>query len=241
MGQAIKDIMYLIMPSTLKKRAGKLRTIGTNGRLKKRGTLAASPNHSQIGKRGKERDLTDQEWTMLKHYASMEVPNLYQSYKLAGFSGVGTNGMQEAIEVFAMPAFQAGLEVELNERRQLMRVEINSVIRNLLNMANANMDDYAEWRGGAVVLKDSSELTRDQKYAIVEVKDTAQGVQIKLDSRQRALEMLATHLGFLVPDPSKAKDASETAKLIKEEADKLFCSVPTEPPPTPTPSNQGDD
>ena len=178
---------------------------------------------------------------MLKHYASMEVPNLYQSYKLAGFSGVGTNGMQEAIEVFAMPAFQAGLEVELNERRQLMRVEINSVIRNLVNMANANMDDYAEWRNGTVVLKDSSELTRDQKYAIVEVKDTAQGVQIKLDSRQRALEMLATHLGFLVPDASKTKDVHETAKLIKEEADKLFGSVPTEPPPTPTPSNQGDD
>lgn len=227
------------MPSTLKKRAGKLKQ--TNGRLKKRGTLLASPSHSQTHKTPVDRELTDQEWTMLKHYASMEVPNLYRAYKLAGFSGVGTGGMQHAIEIFAMPAFQAGLEVELNERRQLMRVEINSVIRNLLNMANANMDDYAEWRGGAVVLKDSSQLTRDQKYAIVEVKDTAQGVQIKLDSRQRALEMLATHLGFLVPDASKTKDVHETAKLIKEEADKLFGSVPTEPPPTPTQSNQGDD
>lgn len=207
------------------------------------GTILANPDRKITGtsqsNQDPDRPLSDQEWTMLKHYASMESPSLYQAYKLAGYTGIGQSGMVAASIIFSTPAFQKQLELEVNARKQLMRVEINSVIRNLILLANANMDDYATWKGGRVILKDSTALTRDQKYAIVEVKDTAQGVQIKLDSRQNALTMLATHLGFLVPDPSKTKDVRETAQQIKEEADKLFNSVPTEPPTTPSPSSEG--
>jgi Terminase small subunit len=188
-----------------------------------------------------DRPLTDQNWVMLRAYMGMENPDVYQAYKMAGYAGVDQSGITSAWEIFNSPNFQKALESEVEARKQFLKVDMYSVIRNLTIMANANMDDFAEWSESGVTLKDSANLTRDQKYAIVEVKQTAQGVQIKLDSRQRATEMLATHLGFLIPDPSKGKDTRESAQKIKEAADELFNSVPTEPPkpeepPTATPS-----
>lgn len=189
--------------------------------------------------------LTDQNWVMLRAYMAMENPDVYQAYKMAGYAGVNQSGITSAWEIFNSPNFQKALESEVEARKQFLKVDMYSVIRNLTIMANANMDDFAEWSKTGVTLKDSANLTRDQKYAIVEVKQTKQGVQIKLDSRQRATEMLATHLGFLIPDPSKGKDVQESAQKIKEAADELFNSVPTEPPkpeePTPSSSNPGDD
>ncbi len=189
--------------------------------------------------------LTDQNWVMLRAYMAMENPDVYQAYKMAGYAGVNQSGITSAWEIFNSPNFQKALESEVEARKQFLKVDMYSVIRNLTTMANTNMDDFAEWNEYGVTLKDSANLTRDQKYGIVEVTQTSQGVKIKLDSRQRALEMLATHLGFLIPDPSKGKDVQESAQKIKEAADALFNSVPTEPPkpeePTPSNSNPGDE
>lgn len=218
-------------------------------KLKKR--LLANPDSIGDGhlKSGRsldpDRPLTDQAWVMLRHYLSMENPDIYQAYRMAGYAGIGNSGLVSSFEIFNAPNFQKQLAFEIEARKQAMKVDMYSVIRNLTIMSNANMDDFAEWSELGVTLKDSASLTREQKYAIVEVKQTSQGVQIKLDSRQRATEMLATHLGFLIPDPSKGKDVQESAQKIKEAADALFNSVPIEPPkseePTPSNSNPGDD
>jgi hypothetical protein len=177
--------------------------------------------------------LTDRAWLMVKHYASMEEPCIVSAYKLAGFEGRGDSARTSANSLFHSPNFQKALREELELRDKLFRVDAAAVLRNLQLMANANMKDFGTWDNESFVLKSSAELTRDKAYAIEEIRQQSNGtVTIKLASRMRANELLATHLGLMVPDPSKTKDVRQVAKEIKDAVDSLMGSVPTEPPAT---------
>ena len=204
--------------------------------LKKRFTGKVNPtkkpNPGRDRSRDPDRPLTDRAWLMVKAYATMEQPNIYQAYLQAGYEGRGNAGGVSANEIFYTPNFQKALRNEMELRDKLFRVDAAMVIRNLSLMANANLLDYGSWDEEEFILKPSTELTRDQGYAITEIKRKANGeMTIKLESKMRANELLATHLGILVPDPAGKKDVHEAAMQIKEAVDALNGSVPTEPPP----------
>ncbi len=176
--------------------------------------------------------LNDQAWLMVKIYTGMESPCIFTAYKQAGYEGRGLSGASAAQEIFYAPNFQKALKEELELRDKFFRVDAAIVIRNLERMANASLKDYGDWTSEGFVLKSSDELTRDQAYAIAEIKQKANGeMSIKLESRMRANELLATHFGLLIPDAGKIKDAKEHAEQIKEAFDELNGSVPIAPPP----------
>jgi phage terminase small subunit len=168
---------------------------------------------------------------MLKYYAAAEEPSIFEAYKKAGYQGRGTSGGVSAQQIFYSPNFQKALQEELDLRDKLFRVDAGMVLRNLERMANANLKDYGSWSSEGFVLKSSEELTRDRSYAIAEIKQNIKGeVSIKLESRIRANELLATHFGMLIPDQSRLKSTEEAAQSIKTAYDALNGSVPTEPP-----------
>ena len=203
--------------------------------LKKRFTGKVNPTKKPNPGRNRssnpDKPLTDRAWLMVKHYASMEKPSIFQAYLQAGYEGRGNSAGVSANEIFYSANFQKALQVEMELRDKLFRVDAAMVIRNLSLMANANMKDFGSWEHDSFVLKSSEELTRDVAYAISEIKRNTRGeVTIKLESRMRANELLATHLGILVPDPAGRKDISETAAQIREAVEALNGSVPTKPP-----------
>ena len=178
--------------------------------------------------------LNDQAWLMVKIYSGMENPCIFTAYKQAGYEGRGVSGAGNAQTIFYSPNFQKALKEELELRDKFFRVDAAIVIRNLERMANASLKDYGDWTSEGFILKSSDELTRDQAYAIAEIKQKANGeMSIKLESRMRANELLATHFGLLIPDQGKTKDVQEAAQQIKEAYDALSGSVPTEPPASP--------
>lgn len=83
------------------------------------------------------------------------------------------------------------------EKRQT-RVEISQdrVLRELAAVAFANGTDYASVVSGLVMMNDTEDLTQEQKAAIVSIKQTKEGVEVKLADKMKALELLAKHLGL---------------------------------------------
>lgn len=86
----------------------------------------------------------------------------------------------------------AELKAERSKRTEITQ---DRVVKELAAMAFANVTDYARVEGGLVFITPTAELTPTQQAAIVGIKQTQAGIEIKL-SKDRALEMLGRHLGM---------------------------------------------
>lgn len=104
------------------------------------------------------------------------------------------------------------------EKRQA-RTEITQdrVLEELAAIAFAKGTDYAKIKDGFVVVSDTEQLTEQQKAAIVGIKQTRDGVEIKLADKSKSLELLARHLG-LFDRQEKQQDGSllELIEGLKE-------------------------
>lgn len=108
------------------------------------------------------------------------------------------------------------------------------VLAQLACLAFSDITDYQVWNGDYATLKDSESLTRKQRAAIQQVKVTTvtkedearHTVELKLCSKEKALELLGRHLGMFtdkiehkmpVPVLIEYPDGSQTYIGSKEE------------------------
>ena len=76
-------------------------------------------------------------------------------------------------------------------------------------IAFARTTDYAEVKDGRVLLKNTENLNEQQIRAIAGIKDGKYGIEIKLNDKEKALELLGRHLGMF-------KDKVEVSGLEDE-------------------------
>lgn len=86
----------------------------------------------------------------------------------------------------------AELQAERSKRTEITQ---DCVVKELAAVAFAKATDYACIESNTVFIKPTAELTPVQRAAIVGIKQTQSGIEIKLD-KIRALEMLGRHLGM---------------------------------------------
>lgn len=100
----------------------------------------------------------------------------------------------------------------MDKRSGKIEVTADRVLAELCKIAFSNPEDYFEWAKqqpdkdgrpagkGGVELISSDDLTRDQKAAISEISESfgqyGNSIKMKFNDRQRALEMIARHLGM---------------------------------------------
>lgn len=84
----------------------------------------------------------------------------------------------------------------MQERQQRTEVTQDMVVKELAAIAFARATDYAAVRGGTVCIKDTDSLSDDQIRAIAGIKEGANGIEIKLNDKEKALELLGRHLGM---------------------------------------------
>lgn len=84
----------------------------------------------------------------------------------------------------------------MEERQKRTEVTQDRVIEELAAIAFARATDYAEVRGGNVNIKNTTDLNEEQVRAIAGIKEGANGVEIKLNDKEKALELLGRHLGM---------------------------------------------
>ena len=88
------------------------------------------------------------------------------------------------------------IQDRMEERQERTEVTQDRVVQELAASAFAKATDYVEIRGGRVVIKDTSQLEDNQIRAIAGIKEGANGIEIKLNDKEKALELLGRHLGM---------------------------------------------
>ncbi|TCW36300.1 terminase small subunit [Marichromatium gracile] len=91
------------------------------------------------------------------------------------------------------PALGAALRAAWGARAG---VSAEAVVRELALIAFADLVEFVDWDADGVRVRDSRALDAARRRAIVEVRQGPQGVQLKLASKQAALDALGRHLGL---------------------------------------------
>lgn len=103
------------------------------------------------------------------------------------------------------------IEKRMQDRQKRTEVTQDRVIEELAAIAFARATDFAQIVNGNVVLTDTADLTESQIKAIAGIKEGKNGIELKLNDKEKALELLGRHLGMF-------KDRIEVSGLDDEKA-----------------------
>lgn len=90
----------------------------------------------------------------------------------------------------------AYISERMQERQKRTEVTQDMVVQELAAIAFARATDYAEIRNGYVRIRPTDVLTEEQVKAIAGIKQGANGIEVKLNDKEKALELLGRHLGM---------------------------------------------
>ena len=108
----------------------------------------------------------------------------------------------------------AYVEERMQERQKRTEITQDRVLEELAAIAFARATDYAEVKQDRVIIKDTADLTEDQIKAIAGIKEGKFGIELKLNDKEKALELLGRHLGMF-------KDKVELSGGLDNEKTKL--------------------
>ena len=132
--------------------------------------------------------------------------NATQAAIRAGYSEK-TAGSQ-AFELLKKPEIQEAIrkaQAKLSERTGITQ---ERVLAEYAKIAFADMRNVVKWKGQSVELLDSQALSDDAAMSVAEVKQTKEGLAIKLHDKKGALDSIAKHLGMFTDKVEVAhKDA----------------------------------
>ena len=103
------------------------------------------------------------------------------------------------------------ISVRMQERSERTEITQDRVLNELASIAFAKATDYAEVQDGQVIIKNTADLSDTMVRAIAGIKEGRNGVEIKLNDKGKALELLGRHLGMF-------KDRMEVSGLEEEKS-----------------------
>lgn len=90
----------------------------------------------------------------------------------------------------------AYIQERMEERQKRTEVTQDMIVQELACSAFANVTDYVEIVNGVVKIKNTADMPEEQIRAIAGIKKGANGIEIKLNDKEKALELLGRHLGM---------------------------------------------
>ena len=122
--------------------------------------------------------------------------NITQAGIRAGYSKRAARN--SAWDALHKPHVAEYLKAEQAKLAAKFNVTTERLIEEYARIAFAEMGDFATWGPNGVKLKDSAELTEDQRRAVAEVWQTETGVRLKHHDKKGALDSLGKHLQMFV-------------------------------------------
>lgn len=135
---------------------------------------------------------------------------------MAAFNYTLEEAYRRSYEILKEPEVQKAINAWRRERIRTADASLEKYTQELLSIAYAQVRDVVSWDADTVRAI-PSELADDRAHAaIAEVRQTGQGVAIKMHSKTDALKLLGTLLGFLTPDENKKTDeqAEKIARIL---------------------------
>lgn len=84
--------------------------------------------------------------------------------------------------------------IEIGENEAIATAK--DVLKQLSAIALADILDYVEYSSGDVLIKNTADIPKQKRKAISSIKQTKDGVEIKLNDKMKALRLLGEHLGI---------------------------------------------
>lgn len=103
----------------------------------------------------------------------------------------------------------AYIQERMQERQKRTEITQDRVLQELAAIAFAKATDYAEIKNECVRIKDTAELDEQQVRALAGIEEGKFGIKVKLNDKEKALELLGRHLGMF-------KDKLEVSGLEAE-------------------------
>lgn len=108
----------------------------------------------------------------------------------------------------------------MKERQERTEITQDRVLQELAAIAFAKATDYAEVKDGQVIIKDTVNLDEQQVKAIAGIKECKYGIEVKLNDKEKALELLGRHLGMF-KDKLEVSGLEEEKKKLGDILDQL--------------------
>lgn len=116
---------------------------------------------------------------------------------------------------------EEAVKAEINRLKQELYTEAlldpQDIIQKYIDIAFADITDYASFKDGVVNLKDSNNI---DGTIIQEVKQSSNGISIKFNDRMKALEFLSKHLEIMTPEQKARIELmkAQTSKVTGNDA-----------------------
>lgn len=108
----------------------------------------------------------------------------------------------------------AYVEKRMKDREKRTEITQDMVLKELAKIGFANVTDYVTIEGPYVKVKQTEDMPPDKLGAIAGIKEGANGIEIKLNDKGKALELIGRHLGMF-------KDKLEVSGALETEKTKL--------------------
>lgn len=92
---------------------------------------------------------------------------------------------------------KAAIHERQNRRAEKVDLKADDVVRELRKIAFQDLSGVIRLVNHQVYLTETAALTEDQMAAIESFEQTQHGVKVRLHSKEKALELLARHMGML--------------------------------------------
>ena len=112
------------------------------------------------------------------------------------------------------------IQERMKERQKRTEITQDRVLEELAAIAFAKATDYAEVKEGQVIIKDTANLDEQKARAIAGIEEGKFGIKVKLNDKEKALELLGRHLGMF-KDKLEVSGLEEEKKKLGDILDQL--------------------
>lgn len=106
------------------------------------------------------------------------------------------------------------IQKRMDERSQRTEITQDRVLQELAKIGFSTITDFVTIEGPYVKIKPTAEMPQDKLGVIAGIKEGANGIEIKLNDKEKALELIGRHLGMF-------KDKLELSGGLDTEKTKL--------------------
>jgi phage terminase small subunit len=139
-----------------------------------------------------KRGLTLKQFAFCREYVKDN--NGCQAALRAGYSA--RRARHAASKLLRLPHVQAELQTRLKKLDVLSDVTVERVLTELARVAYADVTGVIQVINGRISVRDTDDLTRDQRAALAELAQTQHGIRVKTHDKTRALDLLGKYLAL---------------------------------------------
>lgn len=133
------------------------------------------------------------------------------AYREAG--GDAKDALAAAHRLMKKPQVAAALHDSVKHLLELGGETSAHVVKQIQDVAFGDITDAVEWENGRVSVKNSKDLSQSQKNAIMQVKQTRDGIEVKMHPKMDALKTLAQMSGLSVEQEKNTTTTNNTIML----------------------------